>query len=845
MSEQNSSQKWKTVNREMTKEGIEKSFLDNRQYTLAKDQYAATLHDNFMALSMAIRDRLVERWIVTQQNYHKNNLKRVYYLSMEFLIGRLLGNNILNLGLWDQAYQAMKDLGLNPERLLDQEQDAGLGNGGLGRLAACFLDSMATLEIPAYGYGIRYDYGIFHQKIVDGYQVELPDEWLKLGNPWEFSRPEYTVKIRFYGKTRNYQDRHGRLRVQWTDTKDVLAVPYDMPVPGYKNDVINTLRLWSARSAEEFDFEYFNDGDYERAVYNQVISENISKVLYPNDIIIQGKELRLQQEYFFTAASISDIIRRFKVDNNDIRKLHEKAAIQLNDTHPALTILELMRILVDEEDLEWSEAWHITVNTCAYTNHTMMPEALEIWPVPLFEKLLPRHLQILYEINHRFLREVANRYPWDQLRLGRMSIIEEGEPKHIRMAYLSIVGSHSVNGVSPLHSELIRKQLFKDFHDIWPEKFNNKTNGITQRRWLRKANPGLSDLITNKIGDGWISNLYELDKLTPFCEDEGFRNDWHMVRSQNKKNLADYIKRKTGVIVNPQSLFDVQVKRIHEYKRQFMFGLYIIRQYLKLKEDPRSVAVPRTCIFSGKAAPGYFMAKLIIKFINRIADIVNNDSGIKDMLKVVFLENYRVSLAERIFPASDLSEQISTAGTEASGTGCMKFMLNGALTIGTLDGANIDIRKAVGDQNIFIFGLREHEVQSLKNQGYNPQEYINRSPRLKSILDLIQTHFFCPLDPELFDPLITSTLENDPFMVCADFDAYCAMQDQVSQEFQDHNTWIKKSIVNVAKSGEFSSDHTIAQYAQDIWRVPYRSAERKSAQQGQETEHEQVQGANV
>ncbi|MBU1086760.1 MAG: glycogen/starch/alpha-glucan phosphorylase [Candidatus Omnitrophica bacterium] len=824
MSKQSTNKSWVTVNREMSQKGIEISFQDNRQYALAKDQYAATLHDNFLAVSLAIRDRLVERWIVTQQGYHKNNLKRVYYLSMEFLIGRLLGNNILNLGLTDQAYNAMEDLGLDPNQIVDQESDAGLGNGGLGRLAACFLDSMATLAIPAYGYGIRYDYGIFNQKIIDGYQVESPDEWLKLGNPWEFCRPEYTVKIRFYGKTRTYQDRHGRLRVHWADTKDVLAVPYDMPVPGYKNDVINTLRLWSARSAEEFDFEYFNDGDYERAVYNQVISENISKVLYPNDIIIQGKELRLQQEYFFTAASISDIIRRFKVDNNDIRQLHEKAAIQLNDTHPALAIVELMRILVDEEEMEWDAAWHITVNTCAYTNHTMMPEALESWSVELFEKLLPRHLQLIYEINRRFLREVANRYPWDILRQARMSIIEEGNPKHIRMAYLSIIGSHSVNGVSPLHSELIKNQLFKDFNDVWPEKFNNKTNGVTQRRWLAKANPRLADLITSKIGDNWISNLTELDKLTPLCEDAEFRQQWQAVKARNKQDLAAYIKQTTAVSVNPDSLFDVQVKRIHEYKRQFMFGLYIIRQYLKIKKDPNSVVVPRTFIFSGKAAPGYFMAKLIIKFINRIADIVNNDRGVKDLLKVVFLENYRVSLAERIFPASDLSEQISTAGTEASGTGCMKFMMNGALTIGTLDGANIDIKKAAGDENIFIFGLREHEVQELKRNGYYPPEYINRSPMLKAVLDLIKSHFFCPLDPELFDPLINSLINQDYFMVCADFDAYCAMQDKVSEAFKDQETWLKKSIVNVAKSGEFSSDNSIARYAQEIWQVPYRIA---------------------
>ncbi|MDD5746599.1 MAG: glycogen/starch/alpha-glucan phosphorylase [Candidatus Omnitrophica bacterium] len=819
----NQKRAWITISRAMNKEGLEISFKDNRQYLLAKDQYSATKHDNFMAMAIAVRDRVVERWIVTQQRYHQQNLRRVYYLSMEFLIGRLLENNIINLGLREETRQSLEEMGFDPETIVAQEADAGLGNGGLGRLAACFLDSMATLEIPAYGYGIRYDYGIFHQRIIDGYQIECPDEWLKLGNPWEFARPEYTVKVRFYGHTQVFHDRHGKLRVRWGDTKDVLAVPYDMPIPGYKNDTINTLRLWSARSAEEFDFEYFNDGDYERAVYNQVFSENISKVLYPNDIIIQGKELRLKQEYFFTAASISDILRRFKTDNSDIRQFPEKNVIQLNDTHPALAIVELMRILIDEEELDWNAAWDITVRTFAYTNHTIMPEALENWPVPLFESLLPRHLELIYEINHRFLREVANRYPWDVYRLGRMSIVEEGSPKHIRMAFLSIVGSHSVNGVSPLHSELLRTQLFKDFHDLWPEKFNNKTNGVTQRRWLRKANPKLSDLITGSIGDHWVTHLDELEKLLPRCEDASFRGEWRRVKAANKIVLADYILKNAHVKVDPESLFDVQVKRIHEYKRQLLFGLYIISQYLKMKDAPDAVIQPRTFIFGGKAAPGYFMAKLIIKFISRIADIINNDKWVQDRLKVVFLENYCVSLAEKIFPGSDLSEQISTAGTEASGTGCMKFMMNGALTIGTLDGANIEIKKAVGDENIFIFGMPEAQVQSLKNSGYHPRDYIGRSPLLKEVCQLVQSHFFSPLDPDLFEPLINNLLENDPFMVCADFDAYCAMQDNVSAAYCDQEAWTKKSIINVAKSGVFSSDRTIAEYAREIWQVPYKN----------------------
>ncbi|MFH1458842.1 MAG: glycogen/starch/alpha-glucan phosphorylase [Candidatus Omnitrophota bacterium] len=814
--------KWTAIKKEMSKEGLERSFKDDRQYILAKDEYSATPHDNFMALALAVRDRLVERWIATQQRYHKQNVKRVYYLSMEFLIGRLLDTNILNLGLWDEAKAVLEELGLNEDILHNQESDAGLGNGGLGRLAACFLDSMATLGIPAQGYGIRYDYGIFNQRIIDGYQIESPDEWLQLGNPWEFVRPEYTVKIRFYGKTHVYRDRRGKLYVAWTDTKDVLAVPYDMPIPGYKNDVINTLRLWSARSAQEFDFEYFNDGDYEQAVYNQVFSENISKVLYPNDIIIQGKELRLKQEYFFTAAAISDIIRRFKTDNIDLRKLPEKASIQLNDTHPALAIVELMRILVDEEELEWDCAWEITYRTFAYTNHTVLPEALESWPVPLFEKILPRHIQIIYEINHRFLREVANRYPWDEFRLGRMSIIQEGKPKYIRMAYLSVVGSHSVNGVSPLHSELIKTQLFKDFYDIWPEKFNNKTNGITQRRWLRKSNIKSSNLITEHIGDKWVTNLYELEKLLPWVEDETFKARWREVKSNNKKFLADYIYKTNNIAVNTDSIFDVQIKRIHEYKRQLLFGLYIISQYLNIKNDTQGIIFPRTFIFAGKAAPGYFIAKLIIKFINRIGEIINKDKWVNDKLKLIFLENYSVSLAEKIFPGSDLSEQISTAGKEASGTGCMKFMLNGALTIGTLDGANIEIKNAVGNDNIFIFGLKDNEVLDLKRNGYQPQEYIQRSGMLQEVLNLIQSNFFSPLDRDLFLPIIKDLKEKDPYMVCADFGDYCRMQDIVSLEYKNQpELWVKKSIINVAKSGIFSSDRTIAEYAKDIWAIPF------------------------
>ena len=812
----------KLPHHDMTKDGIKASFQVNREYALAKDQYTATMYDDYLATAIAVRDRLVERWIDTQQKYHKQNLKRVYYFSMEFLIGRLLGTNILNLGMWDEIRDALQELGFDVEELRDQELDAGLGNAGLGRLAACFLDSMATLGIPAHGYGIRYDYGIFNQKLINGYQVEFPDEWLRLGNPWEFARPEYTVKVKFYGHTSTYTDEYGKLRVKWVDTDDVLAMPYDMPIPGYKNDVVNTLRLWSARSTEEFDFTYFNDGNYERAVYNKVLSENISKVLYPSDNVSHGKELRLKQEYFFTAASISDIIRRFFVENSDLKDLPSKAAIQLNDTHPAISIVELMRVLMDDYGLGWDEAWDTTVKTFAYTNHTIMPEAIETWPVALFEKLLPRHLQIIYEINMRFLREVSIKFPGDNDRLRRMSLIEEGNSKRIRMGNLSVIGSHSVNGVSELHSTLLKTRLFKDFYELSPEKFNNKTNGITQRRWLQKANTKLSDLITEAIGEKWVTDLNELKKLLPLKEDASFREKWQKIKKNNKIHLAGYIEKTNGIVIDPDSIFDVQVKRIHEYKRQLLFAFYIISQYLKLKKSPDTRCLPRTFIFSGKAAPAYTMAKLIIKFINDAAAVINKDASVRDKLKIIFLENYRVSLAEKIFPSSNLSEQISTAGTEASGTGCMKFMMNGALTIGTLDGANVEIAQAVGMENIFIFGLKTNEIESIRGRGYSPRDYIERSPVLKDILALIQSNFFSPTEFGLFEPIINSLMYSDSFFVCADFDSYCRTQDMVSDLYRDEKNWTKKSIINVANSGKFSSDRTIEEYAKEIWKVPVK-----------------------
>lgn len=802
-------------------ENLKGAFLHNRKYSIAKDLYTATDYDNYQSLAMSIRDRLIEKWILTQQRYHDENCKRVYYLSLEFLPGRLLANNIINLDLEEEAKQAMKELGYSLSDLYEQEIDPGLGNGGLGRLAACLLDSMATLSIPATGYGIRYDYGIFNQKIVNGYQIETPDEWLKLGNPWEFERAEYTIKVRFYGKTVKRTDEKGIAKTDWVDTRDVLAIAYDTPIPGYRNEVVNNLRLWSARSTDEFDLEYFNDGDYIRACENKIVSENISRVLYPSDNVYKGMELRLKQEYFFTAASIQDIIRRFKMHNEDFETFPDKVAIQLNDTHPAIAIVEFMRILTDEEGLDWEKAWDITEKTFAYTNHTIMPEALESWPAHLLEKLLPRHLELIYEINTHFLKEVTERYPHNPEKTISMSLVEEGVVKKIRMAHLSIVGSHSVNGVSKLHTELLKTTIFKDFAEIFPRKFNSKTNGITQRRWLKKANPALSGLIDEAIGPEWTRDLTQLKKLAPFANNIMFRKNWQEIKRNNKISLAEYIKDKNGIIVSPDSIFDVQVKRIHEYKRQVLFALYIIAQYVQIKNGTYKDMPPRTAIVAGKAAPSYSMAKLIIKFINSIADVVNKDPDVEDHLKVVFLENYCVSLAEKIFPASDVSEQISTAGKEASGTGNMKFMLNGAITAGTWDGANIEIAKEVGSSNIFIFGLKAQKIASLTAKGYKPREYVQKDPLLGEVMRLIQDDFFSKGEPQIFKALVDSLLSEDKFMVLADFKDYVLMQEKVSRSYLDRESWTKKSIINTASSGKFSSDRTCSEYAKDIWGVDF------------------------
>ncbi|MCX5777446.1 MAG: glycogen/starch/alpha-glucan phosphorylase [Candidatus Firestonebacteria bacterium] len=809
---------WITNKKPLTSESIRISFLYNREYTLAKDKYTATEYDNFKSFAIAVRDRLVEKWLVTQEEYHCNNAKRVYYLSMEFLIGRLLNNYMINLDLDGIAKEALKKLSLNMEELEEQETDAGLGNGGLGRLAACFLDSMATLGIPAHGYGIRYDYGIFKQKILNGNQVEYPDEWLKRENPWEFVRPENCARIKFYGKSLMSQN-NAKLSAKWVDTEDVLAMPYDILIPGYKNGKVNTLRLWAGRSTEDFNFNHFNYGDYERAVYNKVTSENISKVLYPNDDFYKGRELRLKQEYFLTAASISDILRRYRKENKDITRLGDFVVIQLNDTHPALAIAELMRILVDEEFLNWDKALEIVRQVFAYTNHTVMPEAIEKWPVDLFGKLLPRHLQIIYEINADFLAVVRKKYPGDEGKAARMSLIEESNTDLVRMAFLCIVCSHKVNGVSELHSELLKSYVFKDFYEMFPEKFTNMTNGITQRRWLLEANPALSSLITEAVGSNWTTGLYELEKLLPYREDPAFREKWRAIKRTNKVYLSNYIMKNNSIAVNPDSIFDVQIKRIHEYKRQALLCFYIISEYLKIKRNPAGTSVPRTFIFGGKAAPGYAMAKLTIKLINSMAQIINNDKEIKDRIKVVFLEDYRVSLAQKIFPASDLSEQISTAGTEASGTGCMKFMMNGALTIATWDGANIEIAKETGEDNIFIFGKKVEEIEALKKYGYDIGKFVHSSPGLTEIFNLLRNNYFSFQEFGLFDPLINSILNYDRFFLCADFDQYEKAQEAVSALYSDRENWTKKSIINVAKSGKFSSDRTIKNYAKEIWGV--------------------------
>jgi len=761
----------------------------------------------------------VDGWIRTSVTYHKTGAKRAYYLSMEYLIGRAMGNNVINLQLDETVKQAMRELDLSWADLRNIERDAGLGNGGLGRLAACFLDSLATLQLPGYGYGVRYDYGIFRQEIKDGYQVEEPDNWLRFGNPWEIERPESQFEVHFGGRV-VMDEINGKSLVRWMDYETVLGIPYDIPIPGYGNHTVNNLRLWEAKSTEDFNLTFFNNGDYMKAYESKTLTENITKVLYPNDNIEQGRELRFKQQYFFVACSLHDILRRFKADGEEIHAFPDKVAIQLNDTHPALGIAELMRILIDDEKLEWEDAWSITIRTFGYTNHTLMPEALERWPVHLFESILPRHLLIIYEINRRFLREIATRFPGDSDRIARMSLIQESPFREVRMAYLAVVGSHSINGVAALHSELLESTLFKDFYELWPERFNNKTNGITPRRWLLKANPGLADLITGKIGKGWITDLTQLKKIEAFADDRDFQQRVMAVKRANKERLAALIRREMDVQVNIDSIFDVQIKRMHEYKRQLLNAMNIIHQYFELKANPRMKFEPRTYLFAGKAAPGYALAKLIIKLINDIASVVNNDPAMKNRMNVLFLPNYRVSLAERIIPAADLSEQISTAGTEASGTGNMKFQLNGALTVGTLDGANVEIRQEVGAENFFLFGKTVEEVEAIGRAGYNPWDVYNQNPAVKRVLDAIKNNFFNLDQPGLYQPIWDTLLTHgDHYLVLDEFDSYVTCQAQISEVFRNQARWAHMCIMNIANSGKFSTDRTIAEYAKDIWDI--------------------------
>jgi starch phosphorylase len=802
---------------------LRSALADNLFYIQGKYAGAATKNDYYMALAYTIRDRLLQRWLNTTQTYR--NKKVVCYLSAEFLVGPQLANNLINMGLDRQVRQAVEESGLDFEELVEQEEEPGLGNGGLGRLAACYLDSLSTLEIAAVGYGIRYEYGIFDQEIHNGWQVEITDKWLQYGYPWEIARPEESVIVNFGGRSEHYYDEKGNYRVRWVPDRVIKGIPYDTPILGYQVNTANSLRLWKAEAIESFDFQAFNIGDYYGAVNAKIISENITKVLYPNDEQLQGKELRLQQQYFFVSCSLQDMIRSLLSAGESLDAFHQKFAVQLNDTHPTIGVAELIRLLVDEHLMDWDKAWEITENTFAFTNHTLLPEALEKWPLDLFGRLLPRHLEIIYEINQRFLDRVRMKYPTDLSKLSRLSLIDESGEKYVRMANLACVGSHAINGVAALHTELLKKTVLHDFYELFPEKFNNKTNGVTPRRWMVLANPRLTQLINEKIGDNWIKYLDDLKKLEAFVEDSGFRQQWRQIKQETKTDLAAYIRKKLDLIVDPESLFDIQVKRFHEYKRQHLNILHVITLYNRLKQNRDLDITPRTFIFGGKAAPGYFMAKLIIKLINSVAEIVNRDPDVRDRIKVIFIPDFNVSLGQRIYPAADLSEQISTAGKEASGTGNMKFALNGALTIGTLDGANVEIREEVGAENFFLFGLTTEEVYALKAKGYNPLDYYHRNAELKAVIDLISSGFFSHGNIDLFKPLVDNLLYRDEYMLLADYQLYLEAQEKVSQAYRDRDNWTRMSILNVARMGKFSSDRAIREYCQDVWKVEPISVE--------------------
>lgn len=802
----------------MSVDEIRRGFLDNLFYILGRFPAIAGKDDLYIALAHTVRDRMLERFISTFENiYGKSNQRIVCYLSAEFLLGPHLENNLINLGIRSQTDQAMKELDYNLDQLINQEEEPGLGNGGLGRLAACFLDSLATLDIPAIGYGIRYEYGIFDQRIKDGWQEEITDKWLRVGNPWEIQRPARCVDVAFGGSTEAWTDEKGAYRVRWNPGYRLRGVPYDTAILGYRTTTANLLRLWRSEAIESFDLAAFNTGDYFKAVEQKVSSENLTKILYPNDAELRGKQLRLAQQYFFVSCSLQDIIRAARRKHLPLDRLHEGYTVQLNDTHPSIAVAEMMRLLIDENDIAWDTAWSVTNQMFAYTNHTLLPEALERWPLPLFQQLLPRHLEIIYEINRRFLDQVRQRFPNDPGKVSRMSLIDEAHPKYVRMANLATVGSHTINGVAELHSELLKQTVLADFYEMWPERFTNVTNGVTPRRWMLQSNPSLAGLISSRIGDQWPKNLQQLRKLEPLAKDPDFRKLWRAAKHKGKSLLTNYIAETLHQQVNPDSMFDVIVKRIHEYKRQHLKVLHILALYYRLKANPSRDIVPRTFLFGGKAAPGYYMAKRIIKLIHSVGDVVNNDPDVAGRLKVIFLPDYNVTLGQRVYPAADLSEQISTAGKEASGTGNMKFSLNGALTIGTLDGANVEIRSEVGEENFFLFGLTADQVTQTKNRGYHPRDLYQADPELKQIIDGLASGAFSPEDPNLFRSITDSLLYEDTYLLFADFRSYLDCQDRVDEAWRDQERWTEMSILNTARMGKFSSDRSITEYAEKIW----------------------------
>jgi glycogen phosphorylase len=811
-----------TIRTGSSRDEIKQAFLDNLRYALGRTEGVATKHDLYFALALTVRDRVFQRTVGSLETYGGTDARRVAYLSAEYLPGPHLANHLLNLGITEPVREAVRSLGHDLDELIAQEEEPGLGNGGLGRLASCYMDSLASVEVPAIGYGIRYEFGIFDQMIRSGWQQEITDKWLRHGNAWEIVRPEISYSVKFGGRTEAAADKHGRYRVRWIPETEVKGVAYDTPISGYQVDTCNFLRLWKAEAIESFDFAAFNHGDYYRAVQDKMASENITKVLYPNDEVAVGKELRLKQQFFFCSCSLQDMLRIHMLLGGTPAKFHEKWAVQLNDTHPAVAVAELMRLLVDEHGLGWDEAWNVTQASFAYTNHTLLPEALEKWSIELFGRLLPRHLEIIYEINQRFLDRVRAHFPGDDGRIARLSLIDESGVRFVRMAHLASVGSHTINGVARLHSELLKQTVLRDFAELWPAKFSNVTNGVTPRRFVALANPALTELITQQIGDGWLKDLNRLRELERFADDAPFQDKWRAVKLANKQRLAAIIKQRTGIMVSPESLFDVQVKRIHEYKRQHLAALHIITLYLRLRRDPSADVPARTFIFGGKAAPGYFMAKRIIKLINSIGEILNHDPVVRDRLRVVYFPDFNVTRALPIYAAANLSEQISTAGKEASGTGNMKFALNGALTIGTLDGANVEIREEVGAENFFLFGLTAPEVAEVRAKGYRPRDFYNKNATLREVIDFIASGEAGRGEVELFRPIVENLLIDDPFLLLADYQAYLDAQEKVSTLWRDQRAWTRASILNTARMGKFSSDRSIRDYCDRVWKIKPR-----------------------